>query len=110
MIVCVCVRLRNLAVGGAYRPAPPHPSFLFLILFQGGKSFGNWVVHGFKTSTVHTHMHTQRGSFLSGKNRVGRGWAGESRSMGLDNDSTQNILVLLCTEGRAVLMEPKADG
>lgn len=30
--------------------------------------------------------------------------------MGLDNDSTQRILVLLCTEGRAVLMEPKADG
>lgn len=59
--------------------------------------------------STHTCTHREE-VFSQVKTGVGGGWAGESRLMGLDNDSTQNILVLLCTEGRAVLMEPKADG
>lgn len=61
--------------------------------------------------SIHTCTHTRTQEVSSQvKTGVGVRVQGESCLLGPDNDSTQNILVLLCTEGRAVLMEPKADG
>lgn len=71
--VCVYVRLCKVVVGGVYRLPPLHPSFLFL--FFWGAYFGNWLVYRFISNTVgtywHTHMHTQRESFPSGKKKKG---------------------------------------